>query len=153
VNKASYTHNHDNLQPSSYKFFPSRYFRVLANLHRSIPWSPSNSRTTLDYSPLQISIPPWTTNSTSNMHFPSLFTLLFTTPYLALAIPLSSTTLTTSTSTTCTPPSPSLCAQFLFPNGTVSQDINLQDGGCTDVAHPKEVAGIRVYGCWCGIWK
>ncbi|KAH6085244.1 hypothetical protein HBI65_193020 [Parastagonospora nodorum] len=54
---------------------------------------------------------------------------------------------------TCAAPNDSICAQFLFANGTVSQDIHINDGGCTDVLNSGSIAGIKVYDCWCGLWN
>jgi hypothetical protein len=65
---------------------------------------------------------------------------------IALSIPLAH-------STKCSAPSNDICASFVYPNGTVSQDIRIDDAGCTEVVDPKKVSGIRVYDCWCGLWR
>lgn len=74
----------------------------------------------------------------------NLFAVLTLLP-LALSSPINSAT--------CGAPADSICASFLFANGTVSQDIHINDGGCTDVRNSGAVAGIKVYDCWCGLWK
>jgi hypothetical protein len=69
---------------------------------------------------------------------------------LASGLAVSTSTLTTAA---CSAPSDNICAQFHFANGTVSQDVHLDDGGCTIVADASLVAGINVFDCWCGLWK
>jgi hypothetical protein len=53
----------------------------------------------------------------------------------------------------CGAPTDNICASFVFANGTVSQDILLNDGGCTEVANSNIITAIEVYDCWCGLWK
>ncbi|KAF2832784.1 hypothetical protein CC86DRAFT_242804, partial [Ophiobolus disseminans] len=53
----------------------------------------------------------------------------------------------------CGAPNDNICAQFVFANGTVSQDILLTDGGCTELRNSNLISGIKVYDCWCGVWS
>jgi len=53
----------------------------------------------------------------------------------------------------CGAPNDNVCAQFVFANGTVSQDILIDDGGCTELRNGNMISGVKVYDCWCGIWR
>lgn len=53
----------------------------------------------------------------------------------------------------CGAPSDNVCAQFVYANGTVSQDILINDSGCTIIRDGNNISGIKVYDCWCGIWR
>ncbi|OAK99039.1 hypothetical protein IQ06DRAFT_295337 [Phaeosphaeriaceae sp. SRC1lsM3a] len=53
----------------------------------------------------------------------------------------------------CSAPSDDICASFIYSNDTVAQDIHINDAGCTEVVDPKIISGIRVYDCWCGLWR
>jgi hypothetical protein len=53
----------------------------------------------------------------------------------------------------CGAPADNVCAQFVFADGTVSQDILINDSGCTEIANSNTISGIKVYDCWCGLWK
>ncbi|KAH7414539.1 hypothetical protein DE146DRAFT_38765 [Phaeosphaeria sp. MPI-PUGE-AT-0046c] len=60
---------------------------------------------------------------------------------------------TLSSAAKCSAPSNDICASFVYANGTVSQNIHINDAGCTEVVDPKVISGIRVYDCWCGLWR
>jgi hypothetical protein len=53
----------------------------------------------------------------------------------------------------CGAPNDNVCAQFVFSNGTISQNVLTNDGGCTDIRNGNAISGIKVYDCWCGIWR
>ncbi|KAH8727695.1 hypothetical protein GQ44DRAFT_610999 [Phaeosphaeriaceae sp. PMI808] len=59
----------------------------------------------------------------------------------------------TTAAATCNAPAADVCAQFINADGSVSQDIRIEDGGCTEVKNSSLVAGIRVFDCWCGLWN
>jgi hypothetical protein len=58
-----------------------------------------------------------------------------------------------STIASCSAPAADMCAQFHYADGTISQDIHISDGGCTDIRDASLVTGINVFDCWCGLWK
>ncbi|KAH7096063.1 hypothetical protein FB567DRAFT_587339 [Paraphoma chrysanthemicola] len=57
------------------------------------------------------------------------------------------------TAAKCGAPADDVCAQFVYANGTVSQNIVITDGGCAEVRDPSGISGIRVYDCWCNLWN
>jgi hypothetical protein len=57
------------------------------------------------------------------------------------------------TAAKCDAPADDVCAQFVYADGTVSQDILITDGGCEEVRDPGGIRGIVVYDCWCNLWK
>jgi hypothetical protein len=79
------------------------------------------------------------------------FAIFFMLAGIGAAKPFSS--VETRSAAQCGAPNDNVCAQFVFANGTVSQDIHLHDDGCTEVAHSDAISGIKVYDCWCGLWK
>jgi hypothetical protein len=91
-----------------------------------------------------------TSTKPAKMYLLALLLPMFAVLHLVTPTPISTTT---SSAATCGAPNDSICAQFLFANGTVSQDIHNGDSGCTDVAHSDIVSGIKVFDCWCGLWK
>jgi hypothetical protein len=58
-----------------------------------------------------------------------------------------------STIASCPAPAADMCAQFHFADGSISQDIHIADGGCTEIRDASLVTGINVFDCWCGLWK
>lgn len=81
-------------------------------------------------------------SSASSFVFPDMKIITF----IAILMPLAS-------ATKCSAPSNDICASFVYSNGTASQDIHTNDAGCTEVVDPKAISGIRVYDCWCGLWR
>ncbi|KAH7388665.1 hypothetical protein BKA66DRAFT_55397 [Pyrenochaeta sp. MPI-SDFR-AT-0127] len=60
---------------------------------------------------------------------------------------------TTVNADQCYEKNKNICAEFIIGTNTVSQQIRIDDNGCTPIQNAADITAINVFDCWCGIWN